>query len=110
MTRLLVLWLAFVLAGCDSGRRQEQLGQEQLAKCVFDAETDYPDTTWLAGDARQSYVWLCMAAHGYILNRGQQACARAIPAEADAVLYVQCYEPSGRLPAAFYRMETMLRR
>jgi len=36
---------------------QQPQQQQQLARCVFGAESDYPDSVWPAGD-RQTYVWL----------------------------------------------------
>jgi hypothetical protein len=104
MKRCLILLFAFSLAGCNSGQQQQQ-----LARCASDAESVYPDGTWLAGDDRQSYVWLCMAAHGYQLNRGQGACAASNPTP-DVALYAQCYQPSAKTSALLYRMEQALGR
>ena len=99
MKRYVFLLIALPLAGCHAGQQEQQ-----LAKCVFDAESNNPAETWLAGGERQTYVWLCMAAHGYTLNRGQGACERSAYAP-DAALYAQCYEPRARASALLYKME-----
>lgn len=105
MKRYLILLIALPLIGCGVDRPQEQ-----LARCVYDAQTSYPTATWLLGDARQNYVWLCMAAHGYTLNRAQNACAEKSSPVADAALYAQCYEPRARLSSMVNRFENTFRR
>jgi hypothetical protein len=105
MKRYLILLIALLLAGCDADQKQVQ-----LARCVYDAETSYPSATWLLGDTRQSYVWLCMAAHGYTLNRGQDTCVGKFSLANDAVLYAQCYEPSAKFSSLLYQLEKTLGR
>ena len=105
MKRYLILLIALPLAGCYADRKQEQ-----LARCVYDAETSYPNATWLLGDARQSYVWLCMAAQGYTLSRARNTCTGNYSLASDAVLYAQCYQPSAKFPSLVYKFEKALGR
>ncbi|HTS40398.1 MAG TPA: hypothetical protein VMH84_07650 [Xanthobacteraceae bacterium] len=90
MKRYAYLLIALPMIGQAAAQQPQQ--QQQLARCVFGAESDYPDSVWPAGD-RQTYVWLCMAAHGYKLSRMKNGCMGSVSG-ADAVLYAQCYEPN----------------
>ena len=101
----MILLLALPLVGCDAGQQLQQ----HLAQCLFDAESNYPRATWLAGDERQSYVSFCMAAHGYTLNRTQRSCAEKIYRAPEAALYVQCYEPSARLSLLLHKLKALAR-
>jgi len=102
MTRALVLLLALPLVGCMADQRK------QLAKCISDAEREYPRTNWVDEGARQQYVWLCMAAHGYSLSPQQKICSES--PDGDLVLYAQCYEPARRTPALLQKLEIALSR
>jgi hypothetical protein len=82
--------------------------QQQLAKCTSDSETRHPYETWLADDARQRYVWLCMAANGYRLNRDQNACAPSVPIS-EVVIYAQCYQPIPMISRLAHKLETTFR-
>jgi hypothetical protein len=109
MKRYLIFLIAWPLAGCDvnstnADQKNATQKQVQLARCVYEAETSYSSATWLPGDARQSYVWLCMAAQGYALNRGRTCEAKATPA-ADAALYAQCYEPNSKSFSQFSKLK-----
>ncbi len=106
MKRWLILLLAIPLVGCGAAQQQQQ----QLAGCIFEAENNYPGATWLAGDDRQRYVWLCMSAHGYILNRTQKSCTGKISSTLEAALYVQCYEPRTRFTFLLYKLDKALGR
>jgi hypothetical protein len=103
MTRALVLSLALPLLGCVADQRQH------LAKCISDAEREYPASIWVGEGARQQYVWLCMAAYGYRLNPRQMTCS-GIPSNGDPVLYAQCYEPTKRISAFLQNLELALSR
>lgn len=98
MYRGLVLLLALPLLGCMADQ------QQQLAKCISEAEQEYNEGTWVLDDTRQKYVWLCMAANGYRLNRLQNACSADLPAT-EAMLYGQCYQPIGKTSAWLQRLE-----
>ena len=104
MKRCLVLVLALPLMSCAADQ------QQQLAKCVFEAEQEYQSETWLYDESRQSFVWLCMAANGYRLNRQHEICSRAFTPTGNAVLYAQCYEPIGTTARLIYSFEKMIGR
>ena len=99
MKRCLILLLALPLMGCFADQ------QQQLAKCIAEAELEHENETWLIADARQTYVWLCMAAYGYRLNRQQSICHHTIPPMGDAALYAQCYQPGGRFSLLIHKLE-----
>jgi hypothetical protein len=104
MKRCLVLLLALPLIGCYADQ------QQQLGRCIFDAGNKYPQGTWLPGRERQSFVWLCMAANGYQLNRLRDVCSRSLMPMDNAVLFAQCYEPIGKFAFLIHKFELALRR
>src|SRR5262245_51682497 len=104
MKRCLVLLLALPLTGCFADQ------QQQLAKCIAEAELEHENETWLTHNARQNYVWLCMAVNGYRLNGRQENCRQTIWPMGDAALYAQCYEPIGRFSGLIHKLETKIGR
>jgi hypothetical protein len=104
MRRCLILLLALPLTGCFADQ------QLQLGRCMVDAESKYPNATWWVGGERQNYVWLCMAANGYELNRWQKSCRALISPTPDTVLYPQCYQPVGKFVSLLYKLEVALER
>src|SRR5262249_8067517 len=100
MKRFLLLLISLPLVGCSIDQQRQQ-----LARCIFDAEQTMVGWSWLPGDKRQTYVWLCMSIAGYQLNRSQAACRdHGLPIE-DAALFAQCYEPRATTPYLTYRIE-----
>src|SRR5262249_36592664 len=104
MKRCLIFLLALPLLGCVADQ------QRHLAGCISEAEREYPQDAWLMTETRQSFVWFCMAAHGYRRGRQQAACSEVLLPTDTAVLYAQCYRPTGRLSLLSYRIETAFRR
>ena len=100
MKRCLALLLALPLMGCFADQ------QQQLAKCIADAELEHENETWLVQGSRQQYVWLCMAASGYRINHRQDACGKTLSPMADTPLYAQCYEPIARFSLLIHKLET----
>jgi len=88
MKQFLILLLTLPLMGCYADQ------QQQLGRCIFDAENIHPDSTWLSDDARQNYTWLCMAANGFRLNRLQNTCEGSASSKRDVVLFASATSQS----------------
>ena len=105
MKRWLIFLLILPLLGCQPGQQEQQ-----LARCVLDAETRYPDSIWRYEDERQSYVWLCMSVAGYVLNPKLSGCVKKISPSQEAPLFVECYEPRERMSYVRYWLGRALSR